>query len=94
MKGLARYEVLIDQRVERDLEKVPDHIIKRFLGSLTEFERDPLTRRPRFDAKHLKGLPQDSYRLRIGDYRVLYSVDKKEKLVRITTFVHRKKAYR
>jgi mRNA interferase RelE/StbE len=94
LNGLARYEVLIDQRVERDLENVPDHIVERFIQLLDEFEKDPLSRRPGFDAKHLKGLPRNLFRLRIGNYRVLYSLDKENKQVKITMIVHRKKAYK
>jgi mRNA-degrading endonuclease RelE of RelBE toxin-antitoxin system len=78
LNGLARYEVLIDQRVERDLENVPDHIVERFIQLLDEFEKDPLSRRPGFDAKHLN----------------LYSLDKENKQVKITMIVHRKKAYK
>ena len=98
MKGLAqkkrRYEVIIDKRVERDLENVPNHIVERFLHLLDEFEKDPLRHRPKFDVKHLKGFPRNLYRLRIGDYRILYNVDKEKKEVKLTMIVHRKKVYK
>jgi mRNA interferase RelE/StbE len=98
LKGLAlnkrRYEVLIDKRVEKDLENVPNHIVKRFLHLLDEFEKNPLRQRPKFETKPLKGLPKNTFRLRIGDYRVLYSVDKENMQVKITMIVHRKKAYK
>ena len=87
------YSVLIDRRVEKDLDDVPDHIASRFMRLLDEFEKDPIRPRPRFDVKHLKGFPGNLYRLRIGDYRVLYSVDKENKTVRITTIAHRSGAY-
>ena len=88
------YTVSIDRRVERDLEGVPNHIVEKFIQLLNEFERDPLRRRPKFDVKHLKGFPRNLYRLRIGDYRVLYSVDNEKKEVKITMIVHRSKAYK
>jgi len=88
------YTVSIDRRVERDLEGVPNHIVEKFIQLLDEFERDPLRRRPKFDVKHLKGFPRNLYRLRIGDYRVLYSVDNEKKEVKITMIVHRSKAYK
>lgn len=93
-RKMTVYKVSIDRRVERDLEGVPNHIVEKFIQSLDEFERDPLRRRPKFDVKHLKGFPRNLYRLRIGDYRVLYSVDKEEKEVKITMIVHRSKAYK
>jgi mRNA interferase RelE/StbE len=90
----GHYQVLVDKRVEKDLEDVPEHIVERFLESLDEFERDPMRSRPRFDAKPLKGFLGNLYRLRIGYYRVLYSVDKERKEVRITMIVRRGKAYK
>ncbi|HIH86630.1 MAG TPA: type II toxin-antitoxin system RelE/ParE family toxin [Methanosarcinales archaeon] len=50
--------------------------------------------RPGFDAKRLKGFPGNMYRLRIGNYRVLYSVDNNDRVVQITTIVHRSVAYK
>ena len=34
------------------------------------------------------------YRLRIGDYRVIYTVDKENKIVNVTRVRHRKEVYR
>ena len=90
----AAYTVLIDKRVEKDLDDVPRHITEKFLKLLDEFEKDPIRPRPKFDAKPLTGLPGNLYRLRIGDYRVLYSVDKVRKEVKITSISHRSTAYK
>jgi len=87
------YTVLIDARVEKDLKKVPDNIIEKFIGILDELEEDPIHRRPGVDIKRLKG-HVDIFRIRLGKYRVLYDVDKTERIVKITTVIHRKRAYR
>jgi mRNA-degrading endonuclease RelE of RelBE toxin-antitoxin system len=60
---------------------------------LDEFARDPITPRTGFDVRPLKGLPGCTWRLRIGDYRVLYDVDLAARAVRITTIRHRSTAY-
>ncbi len=88
------FEVIIDKRVYKDLDKAPKHISEKFLESLDEFEIDPIHARPKFDVKQLKGFPKDLFRLRIGDYRVLFSVNKEKNEVRITTIVPRKSAYK
>lgn len=88
------YTVLIDERLERDLDDIPDRIVERLLAVLEEFEKDPFRPRAKFDVKPLKGFPADSYRLRLGDYRVLYSVDKETKKVMITSIRQRSTAYR
>jgi len=42
----------------------------------------------------MEGYPDNSYRLRIGKYRILYAVDNDNKKVRITTVQHRGDAYK
>ena len=51
------------------------------------------TPRPR-GARKLHGSPRDDYRIRVGDYRVLYEVDDAAQLVRIMRVRHRREAYR
>ena len=70
------------------------NIFENFLEIIDEFEIDPIHSRAKFDAKQLKGFLKDLYLLRIGDYRVLYSVDKENRVVKITTIVPRKSAYK
>jgi mRNA interferase RelE/StbE len=88
-----RYTVLVDERVEKDLKSVPKHITVRFLDLLDELEIDPFQNRPGVDIKPIKG-HSDLYRIRIGDYRVLFTIDRPKKIVIITTIAHRKRAYR
>ncbi len=93
-KEITPYEVLIDERVEKDLEKVPNYVVNKFLKLLDEFEKNPIRPRPGFDVKPMEGYPGNTYRLRIGMYRVLYSVDNETKKVRITSVQHRGDAYK
>ena len=88
------YEVLIDERVEKDLEKVPKYIVEKFLKLLDEFEKNPIQPRSGFDVKPMEGYPINTYRLRIGKYRVLYSVENESKKVRITSVQNRGDAYK
>jgi mRNA interferase RelE/StbE len=87
------FEVQVDLRVEKDLKKVPRHIVNKFIDILDELEVDPIRSRSSADIKRLKGHP-DLYRVRIGEYRVLYSVDIINKIVRVTTVAPRKNAYK
>jgi len=86
------YHVLVDRRAKKDLRRVPEYIIDRFSMILDELEVDPINKRPGVDIKNLREYP-NIFRVRIGDYRVLYSVDKNY-IVRVIAVVHRKKAYR
>ncbi|MCE8422561.1 MAG: hypothetical protein J5U17_06750 [Candidatus Methanoperedens sp.] len=42
----------------------------------------------------MEGYPSNTYRLRIGKYRVLYAVDNENKKVRITSVQHIGNAYK
>lgn len=93
-RDATSFEVLIDERVEKDLEKIPMHIVKKFIKLLDEFEKDPIRPRSGFDVKPMEGYPSNTYRLRTGKYRVLYAVDNETKKVRITSVQHRGDAYK
>ena len=87
------FEVMVDKRVERDLTGIPGHVKDCLLELIAHLRIDPYRKRPGVDIRKLRGR-RDSYRLRIGDYRILYSVDKTDRIVRVTTVVPRKTAYR
>ena len=93
-KDTTSYEVLVDEKVEKDLEKVPNYIVEKFLRLLDEFEKNPIRMRSGFDVKLMEGYPSNTYRLRIGKYRILYAVDNDNKKVRITTIQYRSDAYK
>jgi mRNA interferase RelE/StbE len=86
----VRYVVLLESRAEKDLKGLPDQALKRIDVRLQALCLNP---RPRGSAK-LKGKESEGWRLRIGDYRVLYQIDDKENVVRIYTIKHRREAYR
>ena len=77
------YTVLVDARVEKDLKKVPENIIQKFIAIMDELEVDPFHRRPGVDIKRLKG-HVDIFRVRLGKYRILYDLNQTEKIVKIT----------
>ena len=80
---------IVEQR-----RKVPNYVVEKFLRFLDEFEKNPIRSRSGFDVKPMEGYPGNTYRLRIGKYRVLYAVDNDNKKVRITTVQHRGDAYK
>lgn len=50
-KDTTTYEVLVDEKVEKHLEKVPNYIVEKFLRLLDEFEKNPIRSRSGFDVK-------------------------------------------
>lgn len=92
------FEVRISKKADAelyDLSRSGDKkLIKRMFDGFERLAENPLMPRPGADILHLEAVDPKMWRLRIGQYRALYSVDEKNKIVNITMILHRKKAYR
>jgi mRNA interferase RelE/StbE len=83
------HEILIEARVEHDLRKLPASDFHRIISSIKGLAHAP---RPP-GCRKIVGSPND-WRIRVGKYRVIYEIDDRERVIRITTVRHRKEAYR
>lgn len=83
-----RHIAQILQAAEREMDRLPSAIHTRISRRILSLEDNP---RPR-GAKKLSG--RQEYRLRIGDYRVLYTVDDKNGVVLVFAVGHRREVYR
>jgi len=84
----TRYSVRLKDRAERELRKLPQKEIVRIVRRLRELALDP---RP-YGCQKLSGV--ELYRIRQGDYRVLYTIYDDEHLVEIIKIGHRREVYR
>ncbi len=82
------YLVSLRASAEKELDGLPERVAERIIKRLLELETNP---RPS-DCKKLKGI--NAYRLRVGDYRVIFQINDKEKEVSIESIGHRKEIYR
>jgi mRNA interferase RelE/StbE len=71
-----------------ELRTIPRDMALRILGKLAELENDPLG----FATTALVSRP-DRRRLRVGDFRVIYTVDAGELVVWVVHVRHRSTAY-
>jgi mRNA interferase RelE/StbE len=85
---LSNYAVEVKPSARKELEALPDNVLARVVLKV-EFLGD--TPRPQ-GCKKLKGY-KDQWRIRIGDWRVLYIIDDTLKLVSITRIAHRREVY-
>jgi mRNA interferase RelE/StbE len=81
------YTVFILPTAQKQLKKLPNTIATRIEDKMMELEQDP---RPP-GCKKLKG--RDAYRIRIGDYRVIYEVNDGRLVVTVITIGHRREVY-
>ncbi len=84
---MAKYTVSLSKRAARQLDKLPDHFANPILRAIENLSSEP---RPR-GYKKLKG--RDGYRIRIGNYRVIYSIIDKILLVEVIDIGDRKNIY-
>jgi len=90
---LTGHKVLVSKSAARQLERLERKAAQRVRGKLRVLEDDPFRNRPGADIRLLWGDDDPPlYRLRVGDYRILYFVAGKE--VRVTEVLHRSQAYR
>lgn len=82
------YRVELETRARKEFLKLPKEQLE-VIGSV--FEDLQADARPP-GAKKLTGV--DGYRIRKGDYRILYAVDDELKLVRVYRVGHRRDVYR
>ena len=83
------YTVELSNRAKRDLAALTADIQTRIVTALRKLAENP---RPSGIEK-LKG-EENAYRLRVGDYRVLYEVHDKRLLVLVVKIGHRREVYR
>ena len=78
---------LASSRVEKELDRIPSSHFGKVDAVILSLQENP---RPR----GAKKLGKDKYRVRVGNYRVLYWVDDKHKIVVIAKVKHRRESYR
>ena len=83
-----RYQVILPKSVQKEVDRLPDDTAKRILTRLTGLETNP---RPA-DVKKLKG--RDAWRIRVGDYRVIYEIHDRVFQILVMTVGHRREIYR
>jgi mRNA interferase RelE/StbE len=84
----GRYRISLLRAAQKDLDKLPVRERERTTAAIRALADDP---RPPGCAK-LRG--RADWRIRSGDYRVIYSVDDPGKSVQVLAVAHRREAYR
>ena len=82
------YRILVKESVSKDLTKLPKKDVKRIVTAIKALAQNP--RPPQ--SKKLSG--QERYRLRQGNYRILYSIEDEQLVVCVVRAGHRRDVYR
>ena len=83
------YEIEFTAAAARQVRKLPRPARDRVLDAIEDLADDP---HPFGSRKLVDG--QSAWRIRIGDYRVIYEIDDGELLVTVIRAAHRREVYR
>ena len=82
------YEVKFTNKAEKNLRKIPEPFRKKLFVAAVALGKNPYPR-------GLEKLTDrgDSYRIRVGQYRIVWFVNKKENIIQIVNMDKRPKVY-
>ena len=83
------YQVLLERSAERDLRRLSTDVHERVIGAINGLAVNP---RPP-GCRKLAGA-QNDWRIRVGDYRVIYEIADAIRIVRVNRVRHRREVYR
>lgn len=86
---MAFYKIEWKQSARRELKKLPKKVITKIVESVEKLATEPLP----VDSRKLSG-SNFTYRIRVGDYRIVYSVYSSALVIEIIRVGHRKDVYR
>ncbi|MFH1562449.1 MAG: type II toxin-antitoxin system RelE/ParE family toxin [Nitrospirota bacterium] len=82
------YEIFIKRSAQQALARIPQPYQDRLVESIRQLHSDP---RP---AGVRKLMGRNAWRIRVGDYRVIYEIDDDQSKVLVVVIGHRKEIYR
>lgn len=83
-----RYTIFIERYAQKQIMRLDKQVIPVIKAAIEQLADNP---RPH-GYKKLKG--EDAYRIRVGDYRIIYEIDDEKITVIVVSAGHRKSVYR
>ena len=83
------YNIFIKKSAEKDLDKINEPFLSQIITHIEKLKKNPRN-------TNVKKLVNkiNEYRLRAGNYWVLFYIEDKEKAIKISRVLHRKDSYR
>lgn len=88
MSESVQWQVIISRKAERALRRLPQDFLQRIRQTICELETNP---RP---TGHKKLVGSDFYRIRVGDWRIVYVIEDDRLIVLIVTVAARGSVYK
>jgi len=82
---MASYEIVWKRSARKELKRLPKDIVRRVLDAVELLIEDPVPP----GSRKLRGA-DTTFRLRVGDYRVVYSLYSHQLVIEVLRIAHRK----
>jgi mRNA interferase RelE/StbE len=82
------FAIQVDKRVRKEIAELPKDLQERIVAELLELSQNP------FRAGVIKLTDQESYRTRVGDYRIVFDVYPKTQEIVVLKVLHRREVYK
>ena len=86
---MASFDLQWRKSTSKDLRRIPREAVSRIVAAVAKLAEEPLPH----GSEKLTG-SEHTYRIRVGDYRVVYELLRKANIVEIQRVRHRKDVYR
>ncbi len=83
------WQVIITRKAERTLKRLPQDVVRRLSAAIDALADDPR----HAGSQKLVGF-DDLYRIRVGDWRIIYTIEDDKLLVLVLTVAPRGQAYK
>lgn len=83
------YKIEWDLRAYKELKDINNKDAVNILNAVSRLNEDP-----RKEGKHLEGKFKGKFRIRVGDFRIIYWIKDEEKTVYVISVGHRNNIYR
>ena len=83
------YKVILKPSVEKDFRILPKNILLRIFTAIENLAQEPFPPR----VAKLEGT-EKTFRIRVGDYRIVYEIEKAEQIITVLYVRHRREVYR
>ena len=82
------YRVILSSQAHRDLDRFYGEVHKRLLSAIKQLSENP---RPN-DCRKMQGTVNE-WRIRVGEYRIIYTIDDSERKILVIRMGHRQNVY-
>ena len=87
-----KYTILVSKTFQKQFHSLENNVQERIISALKTLEDDPFHSRSGTDIKKLSHTEPTKYRLRVGNYRIIYTVE--EKTIKVIEVFKRERRYR